>query len=110
VTIYKKDLERVYKLIEEPEASTHHVAARDAHGNVIHPKSQVATCWCVIGAFEKARVSNGWEIPTIALFPDADIKILSELGGGAAEFNDTHTHAEVLQLLKDAIERAPVRP
>ena len=28
----------------------------------------------------------------------------------AADFNDSHTHAEVLQLLRDAIDRAPVRP
>ncbi len=119
--IYRDDLERVYKLIEKPENWTQGAAARDKNGDVVRSPMAVlaeeaqspdACQWCVIGAFAKLGLAKDWEIPTEILMPEiaiGPIKHGYELGG-VGVFNDTHTHAEVLQLLKDAIDRAPVRP
>lgn len=117
MTIYKDQLEAVYKLIEKPENWTQGAAARNKSGDVVRcpsarlveeAQSPEACQWCVIGAFAKLGLANDWVIPTQILMPDFNIDKCGD--GGVGFFNDTHTHAEVLQLLKDAIERAPVRP
>jgi hypothetical protein len=97
MTIYRDDLERVYALIEKPEAWTQGAFARDADGNATYSRGENAVCWCLRGA-------------TYKLWGGLDDFCGALQVKHVADFNDSHTHAKVLQLLKDAIERAPVRP
>lgn len=113
--IYKDQLEAVYRLIEKPENWTQEYYARDAAGEPIctddgeandEPsvaKSDAAACWCIWGAAYKCGITE-----------QLDGEFVRALGFKSVcdpnEFNDSHTHGEVLELLKSAIERAPVRP
>lgn len=97
MTIYRKDLERVLALIERPEAWCQNEAACDANGEYESPKSDKAVKWCIDGAFIRCGLD----------FTRSEF-VLGLPRNGTPEFNDTHTHAEVLALLRAAIERAPV--
>lgn len=121
MTIYRDDLERVYALIERPEAWTQSANARDADGlsiidvgadyDAIKAAQHPDACqWCLIGAFARFGLATDWRVPTEVLLPELDMAEIEDKGGGIARFNDTHTHPEVLALLKAAIERAPARP
>lgn len=60
-----------------------------------HPK---AIRWCALGAVWKLPIKHkDWE--------DA-VRVLYAGCGSLTEFNDSHTHAEVLALFDDAIQRA----
>lgn len=117
MTIYRDQLEAVYRLIEDPKRWTQEAFAKNAAGEDIndgydvndegepltdeecatHPDAQ---CWCLFGAAYKCGIyHNQWL--EIALSPTDKLDV--------ARFNDSHTHAEVLALLTTAIERAPVR-
>ena len=102
MTIYRQDLERVYALIEREEGWTQHTAATNKSGKEVGARQKSAKCFCLLGAVWNAVPGDmdelREEMEALANTPDV------------ALFNDSHTHAEVLQLLKDAIERAPVRP
>jgi hypothetical protein len=119
VTIYRDQLEAVYKLIEKPERWTKEYFARNANGDGIeesydsdedgndlndeeiaaHPD---AVCWCLYGAAYKCGIDDDRAYAEALLGETGYLEVVT--------FNDKSTHAEVLQLLKDAIERAPVRP
>jgi hypothetical protein len=115
--IYRDQLEAVYRLIEKPENWTQKAYARDEKGEGIDDEYDIdcgeslseieqaahpaARCWCLFGAAYKCGVTHDIELGAALGF-----KIPYLL----SEFNDTHTHAEVLALLKSAIDRAPVRP
>jgi hypothetical protein len=109
VTIYKDDLMRVRQLIEKPENWTQKAYARDANGRPLDPegegddikyaKDEKATCWCLNGAGFKCGIDEN-------ALRDA----LGFDGDFSHDWNDTHTHAEVLSLLDSAIERAQERP
>jgi hypothetical protein len=105
VTIYRDDLERVYKLIERPESWL-----RRKFNNT----DRDPTCFCVAGAYlyvvgvqPQATDSACSSLPlfAMALGFDGPIPVLDLF-----QFNDTRTHADVLALLRDAITLAPVRP
>jgi hypothetical protein len=100
MTIYRDDLERVYALIEKPEAWTTEYHARDKNGICVDPHSKKAVCWCIDGAFQKCGLS----------ILQTEVALGLPRIGDAPDFNDSHTHSEVLALLKAAIDRAPVRP
>jgi hypothetical protein len=112
MTIYRDDLERVYALIEKPEAWTQGAYARDAAGELIPreesgdafaddefaPLRDAAACFCLYGA----GIRCGLQIYEFG----------NALGIDVVGFNDApnRTHSEVLALLRSAIDRAPVRP
>jgi hypothetical protein len=94
--IYKDDLQRVYALIEDEKRWTQDVYARDKHDNPVDVFNRdLAVCWCLEGAFLHLGIRGN---------------IDKELCVNVPSFNDSHTHSEVLALLKSAIERATVRP
>jgi hypothetical protein len=115
MTIYRDDLERVYALIEKPENWTQEYYARDAGGDPIcdvdgeliespmAANADEAACWCLWGAAYKCGIpeSKDQELATALAF---------DFPSSVADFNDTHSHAEVLARLRRAIDRAPVRP
>lgn len=119
MTIYKDDLERVYALIEDEQRWTQGAYAKDAAGEpfydedgyIIEDESTAlrndAACWCLWGAAYKCGIVTTHESPRDRQFVEAlGFKWLTDPN----DFNDSHTHAEVLDLLRNAIERAPVRP
>jgi hypothetical protein len=99
VTIYKDDLERVYKLIEKEENWTKGVHARDANGRPVDANSDDAVCWCLDGAFRRCGLS--------ILDSERVFRVKH-----TPAYNDAkqRKHKEILKKLRSAIKRAPVRP
>lgn len=83
---------KAYQLIEKPQDWTTGTYAKDKDGNECDPQGQHAICFCVMGAFKRCY-GHEWGAPY-----DTFISSIKE---GAAHFNDTHTHAEVLAKLKE---------
>ena len=86
-------------LIEKPENWTRYLYARDAKGNNAVPQSEEACAWCALGAITRV---GGYEkaAPVLKrLVRDADVP----------HFNDTKSHAEVLDLFDRAIAAAEAR-
>jgi hypothetical protein len=87
-------------LIENPEAWTQNVPARNKKGASVDANSQQACSWCALGAVDKVSYDyNSWL--------EATRKVRDVLRGekpyiSIAKFNDNHTHAEVLALLRKA--------
>jgi len=115
--IYRDQLEAVYALLEDPRRWTQEFFARTAYGDGIDDDFDCneegeslsddeqachheAVCWCLYGAAYKCGIYNDGAY--------ARALGMNE-GHEVANFNDSHTHAEVLSLLRSAIERAPVR-
>lgn len=104
MTIYRDDLERVYALIERPEAWR-----KEWYVSYIDDKP----CrWCLEGAFIHVKGMDiaEWSANKNCEREEFDAALGLHGGAIASYFNDHHTHAEVLALLRSAIERAPVRP
>lgn len=87
-------------LIENPEAWTQDAPARDKEGVSVDANSKQACRWCTLGAIDKVSYDyNSWL--------EATRRVREVLRGDApyisiAKFNDNHTHAEVLALLRKA--------
>lgn len=99
-------LQRVRKLIENPHQWTQGAWARDGEG---HPWTagplERADKWCLIGAI---GVISTYIPPTIRnKAVEAAITQLRLAGAKRiVDYNDSHTHSEVIDLLDRAIERA----
>jgi hypothetical protein len=108
--IYRDQLEKVYALIEKPENWTQGVYARDAVGEPVRNEDDdeqvalrdTAACWCIWGAAYKCGLTRRDDPDFVGALGFVQIN-------DPNDFNDSHTHAEVLALLQSAIERAPVR-
>ena len=88
--------------IERPECWTQDVFARDTKGDRVHALSPNAVCWCSIGACVAVASAN----PPNDLSYRIALDALAGVTGVAeiSDFNDTHTHAEVLAAFDKAIE------
>jgi len=93
-------LKAARKLISDPNNWIQKVLARDALENEVYPTHPEATCFCMLGALRKAVGDwESYEGPRKELmrgFP----RFMS-----IGEFNDSHTHAEVLAAFDEAIKR-----
>lgn len=86
-------------LIADEKNWTQDKVARDRRGYSVSPESRRAVCFCAIGALRKTCVDDDSLIYARDVLRDvAKIPI--------TEFNDTHTHAEVIALFDRAIARA----
>ena len=114
-------LREVYSLIENPERWTQHAFARDIHNEVVPPLREDAACWCLTGAcrrvfgddLDDSRVLHGAPFGGGVL--DIEPGCLAEavrrrgkvsVAGDIENYNDRHSHAEVLEVLGDAIRIA----
>lgn len=87
-------------LIDTPEKWTQGEFARSEKGLSVQPTSPRATCFCSVGAIRKigSRGCGGVHI---------SYDLLSGvMGGSVINFNDTHTHAEVMAAWDEAIKIA----
>lgn len=96
-------------LIADPAHWTQGTPARDASGKPLsNEESPAAVCWCSIGAL--ARVANADPAPLYHLYPVARHYLYKATAGASIiNFNDTHTHAEVMELWDKAIQLAEVK-
>lgn len=83
--------------IERPEAWTRGTAARDPDGLGVRARSKDAVCWCAAGAVVAVSGLGAHKRPMELL--------RAEAGTLVSDFNDTRTHAEVLDLFDRTIAR-----
>lgn len=94
----KETLTKARDLIADPKRWTHHALARDSVFRKTVPNSPDATCWCALGAIWKATGD-------VEADNDGAYSALHDvINGSVVNFNDTHTHAEVIELFNKAIE------
>ncbi len=90
-----------FELIRNPNHWTQGILAMGIEGEVYSdPTDPACTCWCSVGALMK--VINDSDSPPIHAYKALE----NAAGAPLARFNDSHTHAEVLQLWEKAIEHA----
>ena len=112
-----EDLKATREIIAEPDHWTRHVYARDANSCQVMRgefEKNEAVCFCVIGALWKAVGDpdrtcwneddylvrrNRWLNGIFELDATLDRRI------PLADFNDTKTHAEVIEIIDKTIER-----
>lgn len=88
-------------IIENPENWTQEHLARDHVGYPTDPNANCAVCFCSVGALRKAHIP--W---TDTSYMDASRFLFTAMNGNVPEFNDTHTHAEVMHAWDKAIADA----
>jgi hypothetical protein len=92
-------LKAARQLITDPAKWTQGELARDAEGNEINPNNDLATCFCAHGAiqyFTADETLSNADILLIAVCSDKHDCYVED-------YNDTHTHAEVIALFDAAI-------
>lgn len=94
-------LRHAMALIEQPEHWTKGEYWRDANGNPCTSRT-TAVCWCAIGAVVSVTDDTG-DDARVAL----GMLLNAVMGSGSIHrFNDTHTHAEVIDAFRRAIALA----
>ncbi len=89
-------------LIADEKNWTQRVSARNKSGLEVPVLNSEASCFCAVGALD--RFTNGIAFGSAAyllLKKEAGAKYLT-----VSDFNDTHTHAEVLAIFDRAIAHA----
>jgi hypothetical protein len=87
-------LKAMRELLSDKNRWTQVFTARDAKGEQVPSDSPSAVCWCLLGAANKiTQYKHQYSLIRKALNVN-----------DVAHFNDTHTHAEVLAKLDDAIK------
>ncbi len=101
-------LELVRAMLSDARRWTTDFFARNAGGYSVPVTDKHAVCWCLLGAFlaleQSHSVSEKASERATCLLNQA--RGLDPMDEDLGDFNDTHTHAEVLALLDRTIERA----
>jgi hypothetical protein len=87
-------LKAMRELIGDEKRWTQGEFARNDAGEVISINDPTATCFCLLGAFRRV---GGWD-------QDARVLRVAMNVEHVGYFNDSHTHAEVIAKLDEAIE------
>lgn len=95
-------LQAARDLISDPKRWTQGWFAKDDQGTDTHSLSPQAACWCSLGALTKAAGSGYYSRELGYLEKVLDAKT----GQGVSQFNDSHTHAEVVEVFDEAIKLA----
>lgn len=82
--------------IADPANWTQGEFARDSKAKQVHSRSKSAVCWCSLGAIASETGPYGG-------FNAASSELASVINGSITNFNDTHTHAEVIAKFDEAI-------
>ena len=95
----KECFQKAFALVSNEATWTQGSLAKDKYGHRVEPLSDIAVCWCSVGAVIKAV-----EGPTIA-----SRRVRDQLSHTAdvflSYFNDHHTHAEVVDVWRRTGER-----
>lgn len=88
-------------VIENPDKWTQGAFARDTQGNRLPGGyGDEATCFCSLGAVEKATQLDWYDTPDIVVYLEEAID------DQVAHFNDSASHADVMQMFDKAITLA----
>lgn len=103
-------LKRAKKLIET-KGWTQRVAARDKDGNEADPQSRKASCFCAMGAVERAALGTKDTVYTTAFYHAEEalgLAVPAQYHGSIPDYNDAprRTKAQVLALFDRAIAKA----
>lgn len=92
------------ELIASPAAWTQGEFARDAHGKPVHPRSETATCFCLLGALNRA---GGDTLGAAGAMTEVMASSKYRRHFSLPIFNDSHKtdHEMVLDLIDQTIER-----
>ena len=101
--ITKQHLIEARSLIEKPESWTKGAFARDASGDKVTIASADATCFCLVGAIARVAILSPFRM-TNFLGPSNALVV------NLINFNDSHTHGEVLARLDQLIENISETP
>ena len=100
LTLERDLLVAARELISDSERWTQGCNARDRNGAPVPHEHQAAVAWCAAGACR--RVSAG--TPLLRTVREARNRLDRAVPlGRLGDFNDTHTHAEVLALFDTAV-------
>ena len=92
------DLKALYKLLRAKSRWTQGAWARDKKGDSVNPRSNAATCWCLLGGIEKVTSSyRRQDSMKNALRESADNTFL-------VRYNDGCSHQELLAVIKGAMK------
>ena len=96
------------KVIEDSEKWTQGWFAKDIEGNCVSAIWYGAKCFCSLGAIERVAGIELGDAPDCSLSDCAHAALSEAMGGSVDEFNDSHTHEEVMekwdQAIKDALK------
>lgn len=95
-------LEAARKLISDPSRWTQKTSARNATGRKVAANSPSAAKWCAYGAIDACSPHQILAARAVSTLGNAMGAFL------VGEWNDTHTHAEVMAAFDAAIEKAKV--
>jgi hypothetical protein len=95
-------LQKARDLISDEKNWTKGEYARNERGSFIDYDSKSATCFCSVGALLKVSPAERARDAFFFLSQECE----ETAGQLVVRFNDTHTHAEVLDLFDRAIKRA----
>ena len=97
-------LKEARALISDEKNWTQDSFARNSAGEKVEPANERAVCFCAIGALAKAAcLAPELDLPAENFIQD-EAYMLGWIN--VPEFNDNHTHSEVLALFDRAIARA----
>ena len=88
---------KVHELLSDPSKWTKGVMARSSDGDVVDPGSVLATCFCLLGAIAVCYPGNEGDAKRKLYCGLAKRNLLNSI----SNFNDTHTHEEVLALARE---------
>jgi hypothetical protein len=89
-------------LIENPDAWTQGVSAQDSTGLSVPATATEACRWCTLGAIDKVTGDDDHDNWQAATHTVRNVILKETSYTSIPDFNDNHTHAEVLALLRKA--------
>jgi len=93
------------QVIEKPEHWTQESYARDNAGaSLADGYATEAVCWCSLGAIEKVTGLDNWDsYEAVSFLTEAMVDVPRQ---SVEDFNDNHSHSDVLALFDQAITKA----
>lgn len=104
-------LKNARELITDPAHWTQGAYAKNEYGSTTESHADNATCWCAYGVIRKVAYDNDSNsVEGLENAIDACATLLTGEECDGIAFNDSHTHAEVLQMFNCAIKRSETQP
>lgn len=99
-------LQKARDLLTDREHWAQDWFAYDNSGLFVDPTDEGATCWCSIGAICKVEGITNHNASKALFRLNGVLKVHFNWWSSVADYNDTHTHEEVLAVFDKAIELA----
>lgn len=103
-------LEQAQNLIRDPEHWITDYYASDNRGDLCEPSEERATCFCSVGAVMRASGTSGLNYRRAKRLLDQAVEKHAPNYAGIVDYNDSHTHADVMRMFNKAKEMAREHP